>query len=144
MIKLAASHLEEMKLHSERDYPYECCGLLIGMIEDNGRTRIVREIFPVSNGREEEARHHRMLIEPADYLRAERQYLNQGLGVIGNYHSHPDYPAVPSQFDLAHAPWPTLSYIVVAVSEGRAGELRSWEIAEDRAIFIEEEIMKGS
>jgi proteasome lid subunit RPN8/RPN11 len=78
-------------------------------------------------------------------MRAERQFAREGLGVVGNYHSHPDHPAVPSEFDLAHlAPWPTMSYIVVSVGEGRAIDLRSWELAADRSRFNEEEILKGS
>ena len=76
--------------------------------------------------------------------RAEREAGKKGLGVVGDYHSHPDHPAVPSAFDLDHSPWTTMSYIVVSVLKGRAAELRSWEIAEDHSKFNEEEIVKGS
>jgi proteasome lid subunit RPN8/RPN11 len=82
-----------------------------------------------------------MRIEPLDYARAERLYAARGLGVVGNYHSHPDHPAVPSQYDLEHlAPWPTMSYVVVSVREGKAVELRSWELEADRSRFEEEEV----
>jgi proteasome lid subunit RPN8/RPN11 len=144
MIRIEPRHIDEIKLHGEQDYPHECCGLLIGRIEDDGRMRVVAETYPVSNVREEEERYHRMMIAPEDYMRAEREAGKRGLGVIGNYHSHPDHPAVPSEFDLAHAQWPTLSYIVVSVLSGRAAELRSWEVTEDRSRFDEEEIVKGS
>lgn len=144
MIKLSARHLEEINRHGEREYPHECCGLLIGRIEDDGRTRVVEEVYPVSNAWTEETdRHHRMLIAPEDYMRAERQFRDRGIGVIGDYHSHPDHPAVPSQFDLDHSPWPTMSYIVLSVQEGRAADLRSWELEEDRSRFNEEEIRSG-
>jgi proteasome lid subunit RPN8/RPN11 len=145
MIKIAASLLEQIKRHAEGEYPRECCGLLIGRIETDGRTRVVVEIYPVSNAWEEsDAMHRRMLITPQDYMRAERQFSPQGHGVVGNYHSHPDHPAVPSQFDLEHlAPWPTMSYIVVSVHEGQATDVRSWEMEADRSQFIEEEISKG-
>jgi proteasome lid subunit RPN8/RPN11 len=66
------------------------------------------------------------------------------LGVVGDYHSHPDHRAVPSAFDLEHSPWTTMSYIVVSVQKGRAADLRSWEIEEDHSKFNEEEIVKGS
>lgn len=145
MIKIAAHLLERIKLHAETEYPRECCGLLIGHIEDEGRTRVVVETHAVSNAWEEsETLHRRMLITPQDYMRAERLFSKQGKGVVGNYHSHPKHPAVPSEFDLEHlAPWPTMSYIVVSVYEGRATELRSWELAMDGSQFIEEEISKG-
>ena len=144
MIKIGEEHLGEIKRHAEAEYPHECCGLLIGRIEDVGRTRIVSGTYPVKNSWEAGPLHDRMLIAPIDYARAEREFAKQGLGVIGDYHSHPDHPAVPSQFDLEHSPWTTMSYIVVSVHEGRATELRSWEIAEDHSRFNEEEIVKGS
>lgn len=141
MIKLGANIHEEIMRHAEREYPRECCGLLVGRIVDGGRTRIIHETFPVENTFEEGERHHRMSIEPLDYARAERLYAARGLGVVGNYHSHPDHPAVPSQFDLEHlAPWPTMSYIVVSVREGTAADFRSWELLADRSRFEEEEV----
>ena len=146
MIRISPRHLDDIKRHAEQEYPHECCGLLIGRIEDDGRTRVVSETCRVANAWEEsDDRDHRMLIMPEDYMRAERRFGKQGLGVVGNYHSHPDHPAVPSQFDLEHvAPWPTMSYIVVSVREGQAADLRSWEMESDRSRFNEEEISKGN
>jgi proteasome lid subunit RPN8/RPN11 len=144
MLKVSAQLIAEIEQHAEREYPHECCGLLIGRIVDDGRTREVVELYAVANTYAEAERHHRMQIPPLAYAQAERRYAKSGLGVVGNYHSHPDHPAVPSQFDLAHlAPWPTMSYIVVSVHQGRAVELRSWELAADRSRFNEEEIGKG-
>ena len=143
MIRLSEAAAESIARHAEREYPRECCGLLVGRIADGGRTRIIRETFPVANiFAEEGERYHRMRIEPLEYSRAERLYLARGLGVVGNYHSHPDHPAVPSQFDLEHA-WPTMSYVVVSVREGRAEDIRSWELAEDRSRFDEEEVTES-
>jgi len=146
MIKIENSLLDKIQRHAELEYPRECCGLLIGRMEDNGRTRVVTETYPVANAwAESDAMHHRMLITPQDYMRAEREFSGHGLGVVGNYHSHPDHEAVPSQFDLEHlAPWPTMSYIVVSVCEGRVIDLRSWELEADRSRFNEEEFLKGS
>jgi proteasome lid subunit RPN8/RPN11 len=157
MIKLSAGVLDEIKSHAEREYPHECCGLLIGRIEDEGRTRVVSEIYTAANVWEDASAiehrrqvapvdegqtSHRMLISPDDYRRAELAAMKRELGVVGDYHSHPDHPAVPSQFDLEHSPWSTMSYIVVSVRQGRASELRSWELAADRSSFIEEEIVQ--
>jgi proteasome lid subunit RPN8/RPN11 len=72
-------------------------------------------------------------------MRGERYARERGLDVIGNYHSHPDHPAIPSQFDLDHA-WPTWSYIIVSVREGLGADLRSWEMEADRSRFNEEEL----
>jgi proteasome lid subunit RPN8/RPN11 len=143
MIVLDREHEEAIRRHGEAEYPQECCGLLLGKIgADNRKT--VAEVYPVSNAREREARHNRSLILPGEYVRGERHARSGGLEVVGNYHSHPDHPAEPSQFDLEHA-WPTWSYIIVSVGAGGlAGDLRSWEMRADRSQFDEEEILKGS
>ena len=145
MIRIDAQQLEEITRHAEREYPHECCGLLIGRIEDGGRTRVVAATRAVENAwGEGDTLHRRMMITPRDYMRAEREFAARGFGVVGNYHSHPDHPAVPSEFDLENlAPWPTMSYVVVSVREGSAGDLRSWELAADGSRFVEEEIAKG-
>jgi proteasome lid subunit RPN8/RPN11 len=72
-------------------------------------------------------------------LQGERYAREKGLDVIGFYHSHPDSPAVPSQYDLDHA-WPTYSYIIVSVKSNGAEDLRSWEMEADRSRFNTEEI----
>ena len=138
MITLGPQQEDEIRRQGEAEYPAECCGLLIGRFTDDGR-KAVLEVFPVSNAREEESRHNRSLILPGEYMRGERYARERRLEVVGNYHSHPDHPAIPSQFDLDHA-WPTWSYMIVSVRAGRAEDLRSWEMRTDRSRFDEEEI----
>ena len=138
MIIIDAQHLIEMRQHGGRDYPFECCGLILGRFEGDGR-KIVIETYPISNAREEEAKRNRFLIRPEELMRGEKYAREKGLDVVGFYHSHPDERAVPSKYDLDHA-WPTYSYIVVSVEQGRAVDLRSWEMETDRSRFNEEEI----
>ncbi|HEX8853308.1 MAG TPA: M67 family metallopeptidase [Pyrinomonadaceae bacterium] len=138
MLRLGREHEDEIRRHGEQEYPHECCGLLLGRVETDGSKRVA-EVYAVSNAREEEARHNRSLILPGEYLRGERHARARGLDVLGNYHSHPNHPAVPSQFDLEHA-WPTWSYVIVSVREGSAAELRSWEMVSDRSRFEEERV----
>lgn len=103
----------------------------------------IDEVYSISNAREETAKRNRFLIRPEELMKGERYAESQNLEVVGFYHSHPDHPAVPSQYDLEHA-WPTYSYIVVSVLAGKAHDLRSWEMEPDRSRFNEEEILKGS
>lgn len=142
LLELNQGQRQEIVSHAEREYPHECCGLLLGRIDGGGRKAVV-EVFPVSNAREEEARHNRSLITPEEYLRGERHARSRRLDIVGNYHSHPDHPAAPSQFDLEHA-WPTWSYVIVSVRGGRAAELRSWELEGDRSRLNEEELTEGA
>jgi proteasome lid subunit RPN8/RPN11 len=142
MIALGPQHEEEIRRQGEVEYPHECCGLLMGRFDEDGHKRVF-EVYPVSNAREEDARHNRSLILPDEYVRGERYARQLGLEVVGNYHSHPDHTAAPSQFDLDHA-WPTWSYLIVSVREGRAQDLRAWEMKADRSSFDEEEIKSVS
>jgi len=136
-IKLTTEHIEQIKQHGERAYPEECGGLLLGILEDS--IRIVREVLPLENVRQD-SRHNRVELSPLDYARAEREAGRRGLGVWGYYHSHPNHPAVPSGFDLEHAPFIEWSYLIVSVREGKAAEVRAWTVRENRSQFDEEEI----
>jgi proteasome lid subunit RPN8/RPN11 len=140
MISLKEEHIGKIKEHGEHDYADECCGLLIGHFETDGK-KIVVETYPLQNAREEEARHNRTLILPKDLLRVERYAREKKMDVVGYYHSHPEDRAVPSQYDLDHA-LPVWSYIIVSVLQGKAADLRSWEMETDRSKFNEEVIIK--
>ncbi|HKV33083.1 MAG TPA: M67 family metallopeptidase [Pyrinomonadaceae bacterium] len=137
MITIAEKQLTEVREHGIRDYPYECCGLLLGHFEAD--RKLVTETYPISNAREESAKRNRFLIAPEELMKGERYARQHDLEVVGFYHSHPDSPAVPSQYDLEHA-WPTYSYIIVSTSADRADDLFSWEQEPDRSRFNQEEI----
>lgn len=121
-----------MRDHAESAYPEECCGVLGGTY-DGGGLKAVQEVVRLPNARGETSR-RRYLIDPVAYRRVEGELGAAGLEVIGVYHSHPDAPARPSPFDLAHA-WPWLSYVIVSVEHGRATALTSWILDDDRRAF---------
>jgi proteasome lid subunit RPN8/RPN11 len=118
-----------IRRHGEETYPHECCGALVG---DGTR---VTAIVALPNTTEEGPR-RRFLVRPSDYQLAERRAAELGGELLGFYHSHPDHPARPSQFDLDHA-WPTFAYIIVAVAAGQAGDMTLWWLKEDRSTFEE-------
>ena len=138
MIQISEENIEEIKQHAEREYPFECGGMLVGRFETDGSKAVV-ETLPFENAREEKDRHNRVLILPTDVLKAERYARERKLDVIGYYHSHPDDKAVPSRYDLEHA-LPVWSYIIASVLEGKAVDIRSWEMENDRSRFNEENI----
>jgi len=142
MIAIGADGLAEIRRHGESDYPHECCGLMLGSFEPAG-VKVVTEIYPIGNAREEAAKRNRFLIAPDDLMRGDKHARAKGLDVVGFYHSHPDHPAVPSAFDLEHA-WPVYSYVIVSVRSGRAEDLRSFELRADRSRFDAEDLSKGT
>ncbi|HEX4946719.1 MAG TPA: M67 family metallopeptidase [Blastocatellia bacterium] len=137
-IKLTQEHLDQIRRHGERTFPEECGGLLLGMLD--GETRVIHETLPLENIRKD-SRHNRVELSPLDYAKAEREATKRGLGVWGYYHSHPNHPAIPSGFDLEHAPFIEWSYLIVSVRDGVAQEVRAWTVREDRSQFDEEDLL---
>ncbi len=124
-----------IRAHGQETYPHECCGALIGAGDR------VTTILKLPNTTEEGPR-RRFLVRPSDYRDAEKQASAVGGELLGFYHSHPDHPARPSQYDLDHA-WPTFAYIIVAVAEGQAREMTVWYLKEDRSSFDEGRLHHG-
>lgn len=131
-MKIAPALLTAIHQHLEAGYPHEACGVLLG------RGQTVTEIVPATNTRTDSA-HNRYLIDPRDYMRIERDADQRGLQVLGIYHSHPDCPARPSQYDLDHA-WPDLTYLIVSVMQGKATENLAWRLRDDRSQFDPEPV----
>ena len=123
---------EAVRQHGADTYPNECCGALIGR---DGR---VMTTFALPNTTEEGPR-RRFLVRPDDYREAEKQARAAGGDLLGFYHSHPDHPARPSQYDLDHA-WPFFSYIIVSVRAGAPEDMTSWRLREDRSAFDQEDL----
>ena len=132
-LKITTTILEEMSKHVEAAYPEEGAGLLIGVEGE------VQQILPLPNAREDEVWHNRFLFTPEDYLKAELKADSLGLSLIGVFHSHPDCPNVPSEYDREWAQ-PFFSYIITRVDNGKAVSHRSWRLTEDRSKYDEEEV----
>lgn len=140
MIVLATRERQAIIAHGEQDFPYECCGLLIGRFDQT--RKIVEDVVPISNAREEAAKRTRFLITPDEFRRGEAQAKARGMEIVGFYHSHPDHTAQASGYDREHA-WPVYSYIIVSVMGGKAAEFLSWELEADRSRFRPEQIVEG-
>jgi proteasome lid subunit RPN8/RPN11 len=129
---LQAGVAAAIRLHGEQTFPHECCGALVG---GNGR---VTAAVALPNTTEEGPR-RRFLVRPSDYQLAERRASELEGELLGFYHSHPDHPARPSQFDLDHA-WPNFAYVIVSVMSGSATDMTVWFLKEDRSSFDEGEL----
>jgi proteasome lid subunit RPN8/RPN11 len=133
-LRLSGSIVEGIRREGERAYPAECCGVLAGR---PGEVKEVSRLVPMRNRRTDDP--HRYLIAPDDLRRVEAELRLAGLEVLGCYHSHPDHPAAPSAFDTEQA-WPWYSYIIVRVDQGRAAELTSWVLDDDRSMMRPESV----
>jgi proteasome lid subunit RPN8/RPN11 len=125
-----------IRAHGAEGYPNEACGAILGV--DGGESREARALFPLINRRDDSPR-NRFSVDADDVRSAERAAKEQGLELIGWYHSHPDHPARPSEFDREHA-WPWYSYVIVSVAAGQPREMTSWRLSDDRTHFRPEEL----
>jgi proteasome lid subunit RPN8/RPN11 len=139
-LTIPAQVLAEIHADGAAAYPEEGAGLLLGSVE--GDARQVRSIYSLHNERETGARHNRYLITPQELLRGEQEAARRGLDILGIFHSHPDHPNRPSEFDREWAlPW--YSYVITSIEKGSPVQSRSWRLVEDRSGFEEELIMVG-
>ena len=136
-VQLNARADATIRRHAAAAYPYECCGALIGRQQEDGFVDVI-DATELENVTDEGPR-RRFRVSAADYRQSEARARALGAELVGFYHSHPDHPAQPSQYDLDHA-WPNFSYVIVAVAGGEAGDLRSWRLRADRSAFDEESI----
>ena len=163
-LTLTAEVDEAIRRHGREAYPHECCGALVG------RDGHVTAVLALPNATEEGPR-RRFLVRSSDYRLAERRATELDAELVGFYHSHPDHPARPSQYDLDHA-WPTFAYVIVAVAgdglarrrgdlsrqsadlsrqsaegataEGAtAGDMTVWYLKDDRSRFLEGSLHHG-
>jgi proteasome lid subunit RPN8/RPN11 len=134
-----------MQAHAETTYPEECCGLLLGQMSGDVKTLI--EVLPTLNSWGDElasdllaiesspppksSKRNRFSIAPKVMLQAQKDARDRHLDIVGIFHSHPDHPAVPSEFDRVIA-WQLYSYIIVSVQQGQACDLKSWSLDDDQ------------
>lgn len=135
---ISERHHQVLCHHAAATYPEECCGVLLGTQSRDGNqeTSLVERVLSIENERED-SRHNRFLIQPETVLAAHKEARRLGLDILGYYHSHPDHPAEPSDYDREHA-WPGMSYVIVSVRDGEPVDTRSWRLAEERDRFLEE------
>ena len=153
MLKLHSDHLQAMQTHAESTYPEECCGLLLGHLRGDVKTLV--EVLATQNSwgddevddfqaiessaQRKSSKRNRFSIAPKVMLQAQKDARDRNLDIIGIFHSHPDHPAVPSEFDRAIA-WQQYSYIIVSVQQGKACDLKSWSLNDEHQ-FQPEEIL---
>ena len=136
LLKVSEELSSGIRAHGVETYPQECCGALLGRDGEDGRE--VLALVPLMNRRDDSPR-NRFSITPEDVRQAEQNAKEHGLELIGWYHSHPDSPARPSEYDREHA-WPWYSYIIVRSEAQGTREMTSWRLSDDRASFAPEAI----
>lgn len=148
VFRLSTKHLCAIRAHAESTYPNECCGLLLGLTQD----KTLVEVMATENAWSAElaesfssihvladvaTKRSHYIIAPEVMLKAQREARDRQLDIIGIYHSHPDHPALPSEFDRVCA-WEQYLYIIISVQQGKSATLKSWSLNDDHQFQLEE------
>ena len=136
MIRLKSADIEEIKQIAQKTYPHECCGVMVGSVENGVKT--VTQLIPAENQRTDSPA-NRYLITPDLLNELEKKLKGTDRAIVGFFHSHPEVPARPSTYDQDHA-WPWYSYVIVSVNKGQAGEIHNWKLKDDRSAFDAEKM----
>jgi proteasome lid subunit RPN8/RPN11 len=133
-LRLPVVAVQDMRRHARDTYPDECCGFLIGPAgEDPELPRAIERTVRARN-EYDGARRRRFVIDPNELRELERRVAAEGRAITGFYHSHPDHPAEPSEFDREHA-WPWYSYVVLRVTAKSVGPLGAFELDPETEVF---------
>ena len=139
MIVISNYNLQKIHKHAREAYPFECCGILVGLFGDKKEVKEVREVKNINKDRV----HDRYEIDPREFYMVDKDSSKNGLKVIGFYHSHPDHPPRPSAFDTERA-WQSYSYIIISILKGKDLITKSWVLDEGDKSFKEEPLeVKG-
>lgn len=136
LLKISEELAGKIRAHGVETYPHECCGAILGRQSDGARE--VLGLLALANRRDDSPR-NRFEVTSDDVRLAEKTARGQQLELIGWYHSHPDAPARPSEYDRDHA-WPWYSYIIVSVQSGQPRDMNSWRLRDDRSAYDSEAI----
>jgi proteasome lid subunit RPN8/RPN11 len=140
VLLLPATLARQIEREGSTIYPNECCGIMFG--RDTPEGRVVDKLEPVPNVFDETERYHRFSISPKQLMEAEKKAGDENRLVLGFYHSHPDHPARPSEYDRQYA-WPFYSYVIVSIAKGQAVDMTSWVLDEQTETFGRQDIVES-
>ncbi len=132
MVEIKRELLDRLIEHAKKSYPYEGCGILTGI---HGK---ILDVNFVENKIMDRKR-DRYEIDPRDFLLVDKLAREKRYEILGFYHSHPDHPAYPSDFDVEHS-WPEYIYIIISVSNGTKEAVKAWKLFPDNKKIKEEEL----
>jgi proteasome lid subunit RPN8/RPN11 len=138
-LQLSSAHARQIEAEGVKAYPNECCGIIFGIDRDG--QRIVQRLQSVVNAFDAAEQFHRFSISPQLLMAAEKEAADTRQLVLGFYHSHPDAPARPSEYDRERA-WPFYSYVIVSIANRQPVDMTSWLLDEQTGSFQRQDIIE--
>ena len=121
MLEIDRGFFDEMVEHGLAGFPNEACGLLAGK---EGRPV---KFFAMSN---QDASPVSYRLDPKEQLKVFTEIDDEGLDLLGIFHTHTHSEAYPSETDLKQAFYPEATYLVMSLSDRSNPVLRGFAIQE--------------
>lgn len=139
-IKISQALQQQIFQQMEGTFPNEGGGFLFG--SKQGDDTVIEDVIQIENIFETEEQYHRYAMTPQNWMNMEDEAEERGLLLVGYYHSHPNHPAIPSEFDRVHA-LPQFVYIITSVLDGKSAKQLAWLLSEDRSEFNKLDLIIG-
>lgn len=112
-ILIKQSDFDKICRHALSELPNEACGLIAGIDREDG----IREIKKTYLLRNVDQTNEHFTIDPREQLASIKDMRAEGLTPLGNWHSHPETPARPSEEDKRLANDPRATYLILSLED---------------------------
>ncbi len=131
MLKIKKSDYNRILDYCKKGLPNEACGLLAGTVE--GDVKTVTKVYLLTNI---DASNEHFSMDPKEQLEALKDARAKGVGIIGNFHSHPESPSRPSEEDKRLAYDSSIEYLILSLQERENPVLKAFGIDKEKNVTI--------
>lgn len=129
MITMKQSDFDRLVSHANACLPEEACGLIGGVIDENGDKHI-EQVYLLENI---DHTNEHFSLNPREQLAAVKDMRAHGWVPLGNWHSHPETPSRPSAEDIRLAYDKRASYLILSLMDPEQPVLHSFRVEEGAA-----------
>lgn len=134
MLIMKKDNYEKILKYAQDGAPNEVCGLLGGKIER--KVAVVTDVYCLHN-MDQSPSHFSM--DPQEQFAVVKELRRKGKILLGNFHSHPQTLAWPSDEDIRLAFDPTMHYLIVSLMEEANPMVYSFHI--EKKMVTKEELV---
>lgn len=131
MLSINKKFIDKIYQHSINEFPDECCGILAG------KNNEISQIYMIENAAKSP---YRYLMDPKDFLHADKDATDKNIDFIAFYHSHTHSQAYPSATDVRMAlesGWIDIIYALISLENKDNPVLKIFSISESGNISEE-------
>ena len=129
MLFLTKNDYDKILKHCEAGLPDEACGLIGGTKE--GNDKYIKKVYLLTNI--DHSNEH-FSMDPKEQLQAVKDMRQNGLELLGNFHSHPESPSSPSEEDKRLAYDSTAVYMIMSLMDNDNPVFKAFGVDKDKNV----------